>query len=520
MFNIKTGESRTKKISRISCLILAAVMFFTMNISSAFAAWNEYPQKNYPKLISAKILSGQSTDLKVELMFSNNVAAINEGQHQHRPEMPGINKHNEEQFSMTDSKGEAVDITVTRHPDVAMQTDEAKFFYVNASGIDVNEHYTIHVTDEVYANMGNSLPVPYDVPLCVAEGSISIEAQGKLPDAEIEQPLKYVSSKPELNEKNVAVDSDLNIVFSHTVAHEAVFSYNCNYINLYKLTEDGDVKVETSFEQDPEGNSCMIIIKPIEKLDYSTEYRLEATTKIQAKNGNFLGNPVGVFFTTEKDPAEKDPDVPGGNGGNGGTVPEGPSPELADKVYFEDVTKSHWAVIDINYLSEKGIVSGRPDGTFGAGDSITRAEIVKILCNTFGIETGFDAADGSGASKGNSFTDTKDSWAKEYIDAAYAAGIVNGKDDTHFNPNGQVTREEMAAMIVRAGKLTAEGKSPAEFADASGISAWAKEAVDIASANGIIKGYEGNVFMPAGKITRAETCRMIVNLSKVAETVL
>jgi len=163
----------------------------------------------------------------------------------------------------------------------------------------------------------------------------------------------------------------------------------------------------------------------------------------------------------------------------------------------------HWAQSNIEKLVNMGAVSGYPDGSFKPGKTISRAEFAAMLVKAFKLT----------ASSGKSFTDTAGHWAKDAIATSAAYGIVNGYDDNTFRPNDPITREQMAAMIVNAAKLT-QVSEETQFVDNGKVSAWAKKAVATAVKNGIMNGYSDNKFLPRGNATRAEAVTVIVNALK------
>ncbi|KJS11226.1 MAG: hypothetical protein VR67_14875 [Peptococcaceae bacterium BRH_c8a] len=174
-------------------------------------------------------------------------------------------------------------------------------------------------------------------------------------------------------------------------------------------------------------------------------------------------------------------------------------PEPKPGVNLTDIA-GHWAGANIKKLVELGAVSGYPDGSFKPNKTITRAEFATVLVNAFNLTP----------RQGKKFTDTANHWARDFISTAAAYGIVNGYDDSRFGPNDPITREQIAAMIVKAAKL-----SPAfgelTFTDSGDISTWAKESIITAVKNGIIKGYPGNILKPKGDASRAEAVTIIVN---------
>src|SRR5665647_740869 len=161
----------------------------------------------------------------------------------------------------------------------------------------------------------------------------------------------------------------------------------------------------------------------------------------------------------------------------------------------------HWAQSQIENLTAQNIISGYPDGTFKPDKTITRAEFATVLVKAFKLAI----------KTGKVFNHTAHHWAKDYIATANAFGIANGYNNAIFGPNDAIRREQMAVMIVKAAGLEplATGKV---FSDDSKISAWAKNAVSIASGNNLISGYPDNTFKPQGSATRAEAA-IVLNQS-------
>lgn len=162
----------------------------------------------------------------------------------------------------------------------------------------------------------------------------------------------------------------------------------------------------------------------------------------------------------------------------------------------------HWAMSRINDLVARGAIKGYPDGTFQPDASITRAEFTTVVVKAFNLT--------SPNGQALAFTDTSEHWARDYIATATAAGIVGGYNDSIFGPNDPITREQMAAIVVKAARLTLATEAT-QFADSGSIAAWAGSAVATAVHHQIIKGYPDNTFKPGGKATRAEASAVIVN---------
>ncbi|NOU87684.1 hypothetical protein GC102_18170 [Paenibacillus sp. LMG 31460] len=165
---------------------------------------------------------------------------------------------------------------------------------------------------------------------------------------------------------------------------------------------------------------------------------------------------------------------------------------------FADI-KGHWSEANVRELVKLGAINGYADNTFKPNANITRAEFVTVIVKAFHL----------GAQEGKTFADTENHWAKSAIATAAAAGIVAGYNDNSFGPDDLITREQMAAIVVRAAKLAATDKS-VNFPDSANISDWARTALATATAKGLINGYGDGTVKPKVNTTRAEAVTVIL----------
>lgn len=176
--------------------------------------------------------------------------------------------------------------------------------------------------------------------------------------------------------------------------------------------------------------------------------------------------------------------------------------------YFSDTT-THWAKNDILELANKLIIEPRSNsGTnFEPNKNITRAEFAVFIAKGLGL-----AGDEASARR---FPDVSSGTTAAYIGAAAKAGIINGNTDGTFKPNSNITREQMALMMVRAMEYAGyntsmNGASAAtltKFKDAAKIQS--KDTVAKAVKEGIIQGITTNTFQPQGNATRAQAAVML-----------
>jgi hypothetical protein len=90
---------------------------------------------------------------------------------------------------------------------------------------------------------------------------------------------------------------------------------------------------------------------------------------------------------------------------------------------------------------------------------------------------------------------------------ANAFGIANGESDTYFNTEGDISRQEAAAMLYRMCKVLgySADAEEVEFADSSEIAPWAKEAVNFVVSAGVMNGTGDNNFSPKSNYTFEQT---------------
>ena len=187
--------------------------------------------------------------------------------------------------------------------------------------------------------------------------------------------------------------------------------------------------------------------------------------------------------------------------------PEDPTdPEDPTKIVFDDVEQGRWSAQYIYDLVEKGICDGIGDNKFNPEGNIERCAFAKILAEA----SGDDLTRYEGTSN---FADCRGSWAETYINWAYANGIVTGRTDTTFDPYGEISRQEMAAMIYRYAEYKGielpETNELITFDDEEQIADYAAEAVDAMQKAGIINGMDNNEFQPQGTATREQAAKMI-----------
>ncbi|ALS24172.1 MULTISPECIES: S-layer homology domain-containing protein [Paenibacillus] len=183
------------------------------------------------------------------------------------------------------------------------------------------------------------------------------------------------------------------------------------------------------------------------------------------------------------------------------------SPVLAFAA-FDDLS-SHWAKKDIEALVEQKIVDGVTPTQFEPERSITRAEFAALVVRSLGLTS---------VTSSTYFNDVDASdWYADTVSTATYAGLINGYEDNSFRPAAPVTREEMAAIVIRA--LTyadvativpadTQKELLAQFKDSDQI-VWAHKEIAAALNAKIINGMTADTFNPAGTATRAQAAAVV-----------
>ncbi len=175
---------------------------------------------------------------------------------------------------------------------------------------------------------------------------------------------------------------------------------------------------------------------------------------------------------------------------------------------FTDLAQCEWARDSIEIMAGKGIIAGRTAAEFDPGADITRAEFSALVVRMLGLSAGDESLP---------FKDVPEAaWYRQVVAAAYENNLIYGKAADIFEPNGKITRQEMAVIISRV--MTGEGYESGStgdlvgFNDQSQIAGWAENGCGLASREGIIVGMSDGRFAPGEKATRAQAAVMLYRL--------
>lgn len=183
---------------------------------------------------------------------------------------------------------------------------------------------------------------------------------------------------------------------------------------------------------------------------------------------------------------------------------------------FRDVTESDWFYDDVRFANQNGLFNGVEKDLFAPEEPMTRGMLVTVLWRL----------DGETAPKtATTFTDVDvNAYYADAVAWAAGSGIVNGVGGNKFDPEGNVTREQIAAILFRYASLkgvdTAARADLTAFPDAEKTSAYAHDALSWAVAAELVKGTkEGSTIYldPQGSATRAQVAAI---LSRYAQNIV
>lgn len=148
---------------------------------------------------------------------------------------------------------------------------------------------------------------------------------------------------------------------------------------------------------------------------------------------------------------------------------------FADGVIFNDIEDSY-AKKEIEALYKANILEGFGDGKFNPRGNMNRAQLSTILVRVLDLEQDREGA--------RNFADvSQDSWYAGYVGAIAKTGITIGLSPDTFDPDSNVTRQELAVFYIRALGLEERAKEESiklVFSDADDVSSWASDYVGLA----------------------------------------
>ena len=163
--------------------------------------------------------------------------------------------------------------------------------------------------------------------------------------------------------------------------------------------------------------------------------------------------------------------------------------------------QAHWADPYGQKLVEWGVMRGDISGNLNLAKPITRAELVTMINRAYGYTR----------KAGVPFTDVPSSkWYADDIDIAYNAGYFKGVSSNRAAPESNVTREQAAVFLARNLMLQETVGETLGFSDTRTLSEWSRGLIGAAVKEGVLNGYADGSFKPQSNITRGELAAMLV----------
>jgi hypothetical protein len=179
-----------------------------------------------------------------------------------------------------------------------------------------------------------------------------------------------------------------------------------------------------------------------------------------------------------------------------------------EETTFDDIQGVSWAKKQIEVLASKGVINGTTESTFTPSANITRADFLKLLVETLGLNTEVE---------GN-FDDVQPT-DYYYAEAGMARqlGISAGVGNNKLNPKDFISRQDMMVMVERAIRIARKNLSVTsavdmnKFSDFVNVASYAKDSITTLIQQGLVEG-DGQNLHPTGNTTRAEAAVLLYKL--------
>jgi len=279
----------------------------------------------------------------------------------------------------------------------------------------------------------------------------------------------------------MAEDSTVADLIYEAAVQDENFSFTDSNGYISAMTYDG----ETWAEFDAGRNS-------------GWKYTVNGLAPVVGMNDRVLedGDKVTWYYVTDYTTDNTDDEEP--------VKPQKPIEEEVELPFAD--TEDHWAQEAITYCYSKGLMAGTDETTFAPDLTTSRGMIVTIL---YALE------EKPSVSSDMVFVDVDESaWYADAAAWAYKIGIVSGYGDGCFGPDDEITREQMALILMNyaryKGYSTKKANDLDKFSDAGEINAWALDALRWANAEGMMSGRGEDTIAPLGTATRAEAATILM----------
>jgi len=170
---------------------------------------------------------------------------------------------------------------------------------------------------------------------------------------------------------------------------------------------------------------------------------------------------------------------------------------------FKDIQQGHPNAVAINHLSDTGLIKGYSDGTFQSEKLVNRAEALKLILESVGVDT-------SEVPEESPFPDVpKDQWFANYVIQAQKLGIVSGNPDGSFAPSSNVKRAAFMKMLLETNRFKKEKWADQQYYNDIATNQWYAAYMNYAGKAGLIIADSKNNLLPDKDITRGEVAEIL-----------
>lgn len=171
---------------------------------------------------------------------------------------------------------------------------------------------------------------------------------------------------------------------------------------------------------------------------------------------------------------------------------------------FTDVSVNDWCVLAVDEVVHRGVMKGTSDALFSPNAPMSRGMLATVLHRSAGSPH---------STAGLYFQDIETgTWYIDAVIWCAERHYMVGVDAAHFAPDLPLTREQLATALYRfVGWQTIPANTSTTFFDDAAISSWARGPVAWCVKEGLLNGKPGNRLDPQGTVTRAEMAQVMLN---------
>ena len=185
---------------------------------------------------------------------------------------------------------------------------------------------------------------------------------------------------------------------------------------------------------------------------------------------------------------------------------------VSNPVRFDDFSLSdYWGARKVERLAASGVVGGRGEGVYDPSATITRGEFATLVTKMLQYDE---------TSPALSFTDVDASvWYAPYVNTAFTFGLMSGRGEGAFDPDGAITQEEILIVLSKVLENRGVEKGAEESASSytlktENASSWATNYIETAITNGALSGMPLSTVNMSKSATRLETANMLYEIQE------